>query len=191
MSIAIPLPPVDGFSDISLSKARELVAFWYARWGACERLSDAPLDPLSLYPWADDLVIFDLVDLGADFRAQQMGRELVTFFGRDCSGTRLSEFPLPYRRILRQALLRASMTRAPMTEHYGWLVDGYLRSCIACAMPVAGGYYHPSQILLSIFYRTLESRRIAATDIIRMTCSTPGTARSTAPLMPGHHTQAA
>jgi hypothetical protein len=158
--------PTDDFSREPLIQARELVAFWYALWGSCERLNDVPLDPRWLDSWADDIAIFELVDHGADFRTHQMGSELEAFLGGVGAGTMLSEFPLPYRQRLRQILLRAVVIRAPSAQCYNWLVGGHVRSCIACAMPVAGGFYQPSRLLLAIFRRTLEFRRMEAADYL-------------------------
>ena len=151
MSIRTNAQPKGGLSHEPADRVRELFAFWHGRWGACERLNDVPWDALWLFPWADDLAIFDLVDRGADFRAGQMGERLEAFLGGAFSGAMLSEFPLPYRQRLRQVLLRASMIRAPAAERHDWLIGGHVRSCIACAMPVSGGYYQPSSLLLAVF----------------------------------------
>jgi hypothetical protein len=175
VSISTSLQPRDDLSREPLIRARELVAFWYALWGSCERLNDVPLDSRWLLPWADDLAIFDVVDHGTDFRARQMGSELGVFLGGVCPGDMLSDFPLPYRQRLRQVLLRASISRAPVAEHYNWLVDGQVRSCLACAMPVSGGFYQPSHLLLAVFQRTVELRRIATADSLRTVGSAPET----------------
>jgi hypothetical protein len=166
VSIGTSPQPTDDFGREPLIRARELVAFWHALWGSCERLNDVPLDSRWLHPWADDIAIFELVDHGADFRTYQVGGALEAFLGGVGSGTMLSEFPLPYRQRLRQVLLRAAVSRAPAAEPYNWLVEGDVRSCIACAMPVAGGFYRPSRLLLAIFHRTVEFRRLNEADPI-------------------------
>jgi hypothetical protein len=164
VSIGTSPQPADDLGREPLIRARELVAFWHALWGSCERLNDVPLDSRWLHPWADDIAIFEIVDHGADFQTHQVGSELDAFLGGVGAGTMLSEFPLPYRQRLRQVLLRAAVTRAPAAEPYNWLVAGDVRSCIACAMPVAGGFYRPSRLLLAIFYRTVEFRRLNEAD---------------------------
>lgn len=166
MSFGTNPRPTDDLSREPLIRARDLVAFWHALWGSCERLNDVPLDSRWLDPWADEVAIFELIDHGADFRMHQVGSALEAFLGGVGSGTMLSEFPQPYRQRLRQVLLRASIIRAPAAESYNWLVEGAVRSCIACAMPVAGGFYRPSRLLLAIFHRTLEFRRLNEADIL-------------------------
>jgi len=166
------------------TRAHELVAFWHARWGSCERLSDVSFDLRWLNPWADDLAIFERLDYGADFRADQVARQLEAFFGGDCSGAMLSEFPWPYRQALRQVLLRASMIRAPAVEHNTWLVDGHVRSCIICAMPVAGGFYQPSHLLLAVFHKTTELCPVAAADFPRTFCSASESAAGASQTLP-------
>jgi len=181
VSIATNRLSLGDTSDDPQARARELVALWYAHWGECERLNDLPLDPQWLMPWSDDVALFELVDHGADFRLQQIGEKLEAFFGLDCTTTDVSEFPAAYRQRLRQVLLRAAMIRAPAAEHYDWLVDGWVRSCIVCAMPVAGGLYQPTQLLLGVFYRTLPFGQAAAdraaaplvaNDLVRVAPST-------------------
>ena len=166
MSIGANPQPKDDLSREPLIRARELVAFWHALWGSCESLNDVPFDARWLAPWADDIATFEVIDHGADFRTDQMGGELDAFLGGVDPGTMLSEFPMPYRQRLRQVLLRAAMIRAPAAENYNWLVAGHVRSCIACAMPVAGGFYRPSHLILAIFHRTLEYRRRGAADFL-------------------------
>jgi hypothetical protein len=136
------------------SKARGLLAHWHERWGACERLSDVPLNRRGLSPWFDDLAVFELVDHGDDFRLREIGENLAALLRCNCNKTNLSEFQLPFRHRLRQILLRAAMIRAPAVECYDWLIDGLVRSCIVCAMPIAGGFYQPSQLLLGVLPRT-------------------------------------
>ena len=161
MSIRTKAQPSGGSSREPMDRARELVAFWHGRWGACERLNDVPWDSLWLFPWVDDLAIFDVVDHGTDFRARQMGEQLEAFLGGAFSGTMLSEFPLPHRQRLRQVLLRASMVRAPAVERHDSLIDGHVRSCIACAIPVSGGYYQPTHLLLAVFSPAGPARPIS------------------------------
>jgi hypothetical protein len=163
-----------------LSKARKLTALWHERWGSCERLSDVPLDRSLLFPWVDDLAIFDLVDHGADFRLRAIGGNLIALFDCEFGEPSLSDFPLPYRQTLRQVLLRAAMIRAPATEHYYWLVGGRMSSCIVCAMPIAGGFYQPSQLLLGVFPR-LSSRGQSVT-----TGEDPRSPVAGAPTVPFH-----
>jgi len=136
------------------SEARGLLAHWHERWGSCERLSDVPMDRGGLSPWVDDPAIFELVDHGDDFRLREIGENLPTLLGCHRNKANLSEFRLSFRQRLRQILLRASMTRAPAVEYYDWLIDGLVRSCIVCAMPIAGGFYQPSQLLLRVLPRT-------------------------------------
>ena len=138
------------------SKARELLAHWHERWGLSERLSDVAFDRELLLPWVDDVALFEPLDRGADFRPVEIGRNLTTLFGDDCSRANLSEFPVAYRQRLRQVLLRATMTRAPATESLDWLADGSVCSAIVCALPVAGGFYQPSRLLLALFHRTVD-----------------------------------
>jgi hypothetical protein len=133
--------------------ARGLVAFWYERWGACERLSDLPMETRALEPWTDHLAVFGLVDHGADFQVRSLGEKLIPLLGRNWSGSMLSKLPSPLRQDLRQVLLRASMIREPAAEHYDWLIDGRLWSSTACAMPIAGELFQPTQLLLGLFYK--------------------------------------
>jgi hypothetical protein len=135
------------------SKARGLLAHWHERWGACERLSDVPLDRGRLSAWVDDLAIFELVDHGDDFRLREIGENLAKLLGCHRDAANLSEFRLPFRQRLRQILLRAAMIKAPAVEYYEWLIDGLVYSRIVCAMPIAGGFYQPSQLLLSVLPR--------------------------------------
>jgi hypothetical protein len=157
-------PAGPGVDQDSATKAYGLIAFWHARWGACERLNDLPSDLGRLRLWANDIALFDLMDHGADFRARMVGKNLVPIFGRDWFGARLSGLPSPYRQALRQVLLRASMLREPVAEHCDWLVESRQWSCTTCAMPVAGELFQPTRFLLGIFYPE------PASDPTEMTC---------------------
>jgi hypothetical protein len=141
-------------ADDPASMARSLVEFWYARWSGCERLSDVSVEFSCLHPWTDHLAKFELLNHGADFRARSLGLKLIEFFGHDWSGTKLSEMSSPYRQNIRRMLLRSAMIRQPATEHFEWLVNDHALSCIVCALPIAGGYFQPTQLLLGIFWRT-------------------------------------
>jgi hypothetical protein len=136
-----------------VTMTQTLIAFWRARWGSCERLSDLPTSGWEFEPWGDYLAPFDVVDSGGDFRAGLLGRKLTPVFGRNCSGAILSRFPAPQRQDLRQLLLRALIIRKPVVRHYNWLTEDFLWSCVTCAIPVAGGLFQPSRIAVGIFYR--------------------------------------
>jgi hypothetical protein len=160
------LPAAPGIDWDPATKARSLIAFWYERWGACQRFSDQPIELGRLRHWASDIALFDLMDYGADFRARTVGRKLIPLLGgRDWSGSRLSELPSPHRQDLRRILLRASMMRKPTTERYDWLVAGHLcSSCTACAMPVAGELSLPTRLLLGVFCPAQESNQMDMAD---------------------------
>jgi hypothetical protein len=117
-----------------------------------------------LNPWASDLAMLEVVDHGADFRIRLITEKMAKFFDCDGSPGQLSDLRSPYRQALRRVLLRAFMMRGPVTENYDWLVNGRLQSCIACAMPIAGGAYQPSAMLLAVFPRR-PIRRIDAIDL--------------------------
>ena len=147
----VDLEPVTVFATDPAAQARELVGYWYAHFSGSERLSDRPLDMRWLIPWANDLAMLEVVDRGADFRIRLMTEKTAQFFDYDGAPCPLSDLRSPYRQALRQVLLRAFMTRMPVTENYDWLVNGRLQSCIACAMPIAGSVYQPSAMLLAVF----------------------------------------
>lgn len=156
--------PVTIFATDPMAQTQELVGFWYAHFCGSERLSDRSLDLRWLNPWANDLAMLEVVDHGADFRIRLMTEKTAQFFDYDGSQSQLSDLRSPYRQALRQVLLRAFMMRVPVTENYDWLVNGRLQSCIACAMPIAGGFYQPSAMLLAVF-PTRPILRIDAIDL--------------------------
>jgi len=138
--------------------ARQLSAFWLARWGACEHLDDVTVAPETLTPWADHLMTLNLVDYGTDFRIESFGRSLAPLVGPDRPGSLLSNLPAPMRQDLRRIVLQASMLLEPIEERHDWLVDGHVWSGTACAMPIAGSIFQPTRFLLGLFFRTPEWR---------------------------------
>jgi hypothetical protein len=149
----VDLEPVTVFATDSIVQAREVVGFWYAHFSGSERLSDRSFDMRWLTPWANDLAMLEVVGHGADFRIRLMAEKMAKFFDYGGSPAPLSDLRSPYRQALRQVLLSAFMIRRPVTKNYHWVVNGRLQSCIACAMPIAGGVYQPSAMLLAVFPR--------------------------------------
>jgi hypothetical protein len=160
----VDLEPVIVFATDPIAQAHELVGFWHAHFSGSERLSDRSFDMRWLTPWANDLAILKVLDHGADFRIRLMTEKMAKSFDHDGSPSQLSDLRSPYRQALRQVLLRAFMTRVPVTKNYDWLVDGRLQSCVACAMPISGNAYQPSEMLLAVFPRR-PTRRIDAIDL--------------------------
>jgi hypothetical protein len=160
----VDLEPVTVFATDPIAQAREVVGCWYAHFSGSERLTDRSFDMRWLTPWANDLAMLEVVDHGADFRIRLMTEKTAKFFDYDGSPGSLSDLRSPYRQALRQVLLRAFMMRVPVIENYDWLIYGRLQSCIACAMPIAGGVYQPSAMLLAVFPRR-PILRIDAIDL--------------------------
>jgi hypothetical protein len=80
-----------------VARVREFVAFCYKQFGTSEHFDFWPIEPERLGSWAEEVVMFDLLDHGTDFQTLMVGKNLIPILGgRDWSGSRLSEVQSPY-----------------------------------------------------------------------------------------------
>ncbi len=131
-----------------------LVALWDERWGGCERLSDASVDPEVLTPWRDDLALLDVIDYGADFRFVSIGDDLMRFARVDWTGWALSDIDHTLRGDVRRILLQACLLHEPAGASVAWVFGTRRRRLVTArlrALPVAGDGFRISQLLLAVF----------------------------------------